>query len=302
LNDKKFIFVSLPPAKGGRMRTSKKDLFKVFVYMQEESSQLLLLSSESFMNLLRTAYEMDDESHMSTMKDMLSNHTVSRLLLHQLIEHLLVPSVLTTFIQDIERLKSELSHMQDEAECFKSHFVYYATALSHIYYVKRDQRTGIYALHSKSKPVFYSAPNEAMSYIWLTTNQYGMLAPVQHYAVDNWLPNMLIINLVRSSDLGDLLPLGYEIVISGGGGVGCVTLPPCKMWFKVNLKGDGDRLLLLRCEMKLQRPFVLLTTAGDNFAFVAVQMVMPSFSAPSGAEEKESTCQIKSLPVALHPK
>ena len=263
--------------------------------MQEESSQLLLLSSESFMNLLRTAYEMDDESHMSTMKDMLSNHTVSRLLLHQLIEHLLVPTVLTTFIQDIERLKSELSHLQDEAECFKSHFVYYATALSHIYYVKRDQSTGIYALHSKSKPVFYSAPNEAVSYIWLTTNQYGMLAPVQHYAVDSWLPNTLMINLVRSSDLGDLLPLAYEISVYGGG----ITLPICKMWFKVNLKSKGDRLLLLQCEMKLQRPFVLLTTAGDNFAFVSVQMVMPS-SAPNGAEE--NNCQIKSLPVALHPK
>ena len=251
---------------------------------------LLLLSGESLMNLLRAAYEVDDESHMSTLIQMLSNYTISKMLLHQLTEHLIVPEKQGTLIQEISRLETDLAQIPDESDCFKSHFIYYATGLCHLYYIKRNQFNGIYELHSKSNPVFYSGPNVAVSYIWLTSNQYGMLAHVQHFACDVWLPRTLIIHVKRHADAGEMLPLQYEILIptSGNG--------TCKMSFKVNLEKNAERLMLLECTTMIpfMKPFVLLTTAGEHFSYVGTHLI--SFK----CDEKK--CEIKPLPVALHIK
>ncbi|MBX9637300.1 MAG: hypothetical protein K2Q45_07095 [Nitrosomonas sp.] len=261
--------------------------------MEEEevpSSQLLLLSGESLMNLLRAAYEMNDDSHMSTLMQMLSSYTVSKILLHQLIEHLVIPERQSVLLQDINRLQTDLAELREESDCFKSHFIFYATSLCHLYYVKRDARTGVYTLHSKSNPVFYSHPNIAVSYIWLTTNQYGMLAHVQHFACDVWLPRTLLIHVHRSTEAGDMLPLQHEILIPTSGSVAC------KMKFKANVGKNAERLMLLECSAVLpfMKPFVLLITAGDHYTYIGTYLI--SFKCD------EPLCEVKPLPVALHMK
>ena len=246
-------------------------------------SHLLLLSAQGLMNMLRSAYEMDDNTHMSTLKRLVSCHTISRMLLHQLLEHLLVPSSRMQFIQDIELVRKQMATNSDEDECFKSEFIYYGASLSHLYYAKRNEKTGRYSLHAKSKPVFYSGPNEALSYVWLNMDAHGMIHVHQHYFVSEKVPNVLDCTVKRTSRLGDMETLTFSVVVGPTRPINWCA----RAWFTMNFGSNRAQLTKFDAAF-LPVSFVVLLTSQQNMDFMAAIMVV----APE--------CDLRQLPVSLH--
>lgn len=237
---------------------------------------LLLLSIESLQNMLREAY-VCNENQMGAIKSMVENYEISRLLVRQLIEHLLVPSTQTTFIKDIELARQDTTN-------FKSTFFYFAAALTHLYYAKREESIGAYYLNVNSKPVFYSGPNEPLSYIWLNIDMHGMVHEVQHYFKQGYLPNTLSITVNRACKIGDMLPLKTEVVLSGD-----KDQPQVRAYVLLHVNLDLNHVSLKRFDLVfLCHSLAILLTSGAHHKFVSVMVVC----APE--------CDLRQIPVSLH--
>lgn len=248
----------------------------------------LQLTTASLMSMLRAAYEMCDNTHMSSMKQLIFPYEIGLQQLKQLLGNLVLPSLNSEFVKELKSLE-EMIIAKDAAPRFagggewKSEFVYYATSMCHLFYTQHNPQTGLFLLKSDCKPVFYECANNPISYIWLSSDEHGMLSCVQSYFVTDHMPNLLNIAITRNTKQGELLPLLIEIPIGSSN----TTAHKIMAFVKIAIRLDKRRLKLLGCDVIfLNRSFALLLSFG--MIYNSLHMICMG------------ECELKQLPVALH--
>ena len=244
----------------------------------------------SLMSMLRAAYEMCDNTHMSSMKRLVSPYEICLDQFKQLLGNLVLPSLNGEFCKELKSLEE----MMDAADpCgvggteggndWRSEFIYYATSMCHLFYTQHNAQTGLFLLQENSTPVFYEYANNPLSYIWLSSDAHGMLRCVQSYFVTDHMPNLLNITITRSTKIGMLDPLFIEMPISSPS----TTAHKIVAFLKISIRLDKRRLKLMGCDVIfLNRSFALLLSFG---------MIYNSLHKICAGE-----CELQQMPAALH--
>lgn len=236
------------------------------------------------MSMLRAAYEVFDNTHLSTMKSMIEPYDISSDVFRQLLGNLTLPSMKSEFVKELDALKSLMEEKEPNAS-WKSEFVYYAVSMCHLFYNKYNPKTGLYALAKDSKPVFYEFCNGPLSYIWLASDAHGMLTCIQSFYATDHMPNVLGMTVLRRSKMGSMLPLRFDLEINANKTHRIVAL------MEVIVDLDKQRVNVKKCDVIfLRRSFALLLSFG--MVFNSLQLVCHN--------EEDDGCCLKQLPVALH--
>jgi hypothetical protein len=236
------------------------------------------------MSMLRAAYEVFDNTHLSTMKSMIEPYDISSDVFRQLLGNLSLPSMKSEFVKELDALRSLMEEKEPNAS-WKSEFVYYAVSMCHLFYSKYNPKTGLYALAKDSKPVFYEFCNGPLSYIWLASDAHGMLTCIQSFYATDHMPNVLGITVLRRSKMGSMLPLRFDLDINANKTHRIVAL------MEVIVDLDKQRVNVKKCDVIfLRRSFALLLSFG--MVYNSLQLVCHN--------EEDDGCGLKQLPVALH--
>lgn len=244
----------------------------------------LALNNTSLMSMLRAAYEVFDNTHLSTLRNMIEPYEISSDVFRQLLGNLSLPSMKSEFVKELHTLQ-EMMDEKEERTSWKREFVYYAASMCHLFYNKYDPKTGLYALAKDSKPVFYEFCNGPLSYIWLASDAHGMLTCIQSFYATDHMPNVLGITVLRRTKMGSMLPLRFDLEIGDTKQHRIVAL----MDVVVDL--DKGRVNVKKCDVIfLRRSFALLLSFG--MVYNSLQMVCHN--------DEDDGCSLKQLPVALH--
>jgi len=233
------------------------------------------------MSMLRAAYEVFDNTHMATMKQLVAPYNITETEFKQLLGDLSLPSMHSEFVGE---LKTLYKRTDSDPASLKFQFVYYAVSMCHLFYASYDPKLGLYCLVRDSKPVFYEYANNTLSYIWLACDSPGMLTCVQSYFATRHMPNKLDVTVKRATRMGDMLPLRFDLPVEGDDGN---TTTKTIAYLKINVHLDHRRLKLIGVDtLFLKRSFALLLTFG--MVFNSLHMVCAG------------ECELKQMPVALH--
>lgn len=220
---------------------------------------VLELEPGSISSLLHAAHVSKDP--MATVKDIVLDYHISIESVLKLMGRIVwdeggaqSPSHPLFFIfEHVAELKKRRAS-QDDADC-RGEFAFYATCLSHVWP----------ASGGKVKPVFYSAPNIASSFLWLHPTEHGMVNTISR-SVDlferfnvRW---RVYIN--RSEHGCDLFPLFYDMNENAREGI--------NLHVTVDLTKGSESIHLTKCHVvaadEYGRDFFILLTLGPAYRFV----------------------------------